>query len=54
VTHRRKQTVRRAARARAHQARKRLDFLHKATGQLARENALVAMEELTITQQSPT
>lgn len=47
-SHRRKQAVRRLAKARAHQARKRLDFLHKETCQLARVNALVAMEELTI------
>ena len=47
-SHRRKQAVRRLAKARAHQARKRLDFLHQKTCQLARENALVTMEELTI------
>ena len=45
---RRKQAVRRLARARAKQARKRLDFLHKATSQLAQNHALVAMEELRI------
>ena len=45
---RRKKAVRRLARARAKQARKRLDFLHKATSQLAQNHALVAMEELRI------
>ena len=45
---RRKQAVRRLARARAKQARKRLDFLHKTTSQLAQNHALVAMEELRI------
>lgn len=47
-SHRRKQAVRRLAKARAYQARKRLDFLHQKTCQLARENALVAMEDLAI------
>ena len=45
---RRKQAVRRLARARAKQARKRLDFLHKTTSQLTQNHALVAMEELRI------
>ena len=45
---RRKQAVHRLARARAKQARKRLDFLHKTTSQLAQNHALVAMEELRI------
>ena len=45
---RRKKAVRRLARARAKQARKRLDFLHKTTCQLAQNHALVAMEELRI------
>ena len=45
---RRKKAVRRLARARAKQARKRLDFLHKVTSQLAQNHALVAMEELRI------
>ena len=45
---RRKQAVHRLARARARQARKRLDFLHKITRQLAQNHALVAMEELSI------
>lgn len=47
-SHRRQQAVRRLAKARAHQARKRLDFLHQKTCDLAREYALVAMEDLAI------
>lgn len=45
---RRQQAIRRLADARAQQARKRLDFLHKATCRLARENAVVAMEGLAV------
>lgn len=45
---RRKQAVRRLAKARASLARRRLDFLHKETCRLARENGLVAMEALSI------
>ena len=45
---RRKKAVRALASARAQQARRRLDFLHKETSKLAREHALVAMEELTV------
>ena len=36
------------ARVRAHQARKRLDFLHKESAKIAGANALVAMEKLAI------
>ena len=36
------------AKVRAHQARKRLDFLHKESAKLAGANALVAMEKLAI------
>ena len=43
-----KQAVRKLARARAHQARRRLDFLHKETSKLAQGYALVAMEELQV------
>jgi len=46
---RRKRAVRRLARARADLARRRLDFLHQQTCRLAREHALVAMEEIKIT-----
>ena len=45
---RRKKAIRRLSRARAQQARRRLDFLHKQTCQLAQTHALVAMEELSI------
>ena len=45
---RRKKAVRALADARAQQARRRLDFLHKTTTKIAREHALVAMEELTV------
>ena len=45
---RRKKAVRALASARAHQARKRLDFLHKETVKIAKEYAVVAMEALTV------
>jgi len=45
---RRKKAVRALASARAHQARRRLDFLHKETAGIAKEHALVAMEALTV------
>ena len=45
---RRKKAVRIFAQARARQARKRLDFLHKETAKIASVHALVAMEDLTV------
>ncbi|MHD0644951.1 RNA-guided endonuclease InsQ/TnpB family protein [Pseudomonas aeruginosa] len=48
-SNRRKRAVRALAQARSLQARKRLDHLHQVSAKIARENALVAMEELSIT-----
>ena len=45
---RRKKAIRALAKARARQARRRLDFLHKETAKIAREYALVAMEALSV------
>ena len=45
---RRKKAVRALSNARANQARRRLDFLHKETARIAKEHALVAMEALTV------
>lgn len=47
-SNRRKRAVRKLARARARQARKRLDYLHQKTCGFARRYALVAMEELNV------
>lgn len=47
-SNRHKRAVRRLAAARGRQARRRLDFLHKQTADIARQYALVAMEELQI------
>ena len=44
---RRKKAARALSKARAHQARRRLDFLHKVSANIAKEHALVAMEALT-------
>ena len=45
-SNRRKKAVRKVSRARAKQARKRLDFLHKTSCHIARTHALVAIEKL--------
>ncbi len=45
---RRTAAIRQLAQARARQARKRLDFLHKEAAKIADANALVAMEELSV------
>lgn len=47
-SNRRKRAIQKLARARSRQARQRLEHHHQLSARLARENALVVMEELTI------
>jgi len=47
-SNRRKIAARRLRRAQGKQARRRLDHLHTETNSIARQNALVAMEDLTV------
>lgn len=47
-SNRRKRAIQQLARARSLQARQRLEHQHQLSAQLARENALIVMEELTV------
>lgn len=47
-SHRRKKAIRALARTRAYQARKRLEHQHQLSARLARDNALVVMESLAV------
>ena len=47
-SNRRKAAAKRLRQAQQKQARRRLDHLHKTSNRIARENALVAMEDLTV------